>query len=188
MHYYIAGRKSDQSFVYFSGMTSALIPDANAGAFLADEFGGNPTDYSLYRGDSDTPEGIRVNQGDEYVLVWTANEITGLDFTTQDNKRWLKVAVAADTVLADGVDTVAVTLEVWDKDLVAIEPLNLTREIPVDSPQGQVRIRITLVNGVATVNFKTTQAGYWKFPTSVRELPGGTRVVEVKVIDAILVI
>jgi len=69
---------------------SSEITDGLLQAFANNYANGDLNGISYYTATS--AEEVRIQNGDEYELVWTNDDITGLDFSVEDNKRWLSVS------------------------------------------------------------------------------------------------
>ena len=145
-------------------------------------YGGVSGDYSFHQMSAN--DEVRVRNGDEYSVVWTANEISSVSFAPEDAKRYVKIYADALEIDGDGVDTSNITLEVWKTDLSGIDTAVTVsnKSIPIQTPDGERWARVSVTNGVATKAFKTTKAGEWQFPARRR------RFRDVRVLDPILVI
>jgi len=85
------------------GLKSALASNHAEGDINALYF------YTLTQEDED-----RVRARDEYTVVWVEGAITGLDFSIEDNKPYLRLEVSRDIVKADAPSDLALTgIGVW---------------------------------------------------------------------------
>lgn len=82
-------------------------------AAIATNYGGVPGDYTYYTLTSE--EFDRVDDGDEYGLVWEGEKLLGVDFSPEDNKGWLRsvVSISESKVTFNSVDVQKV--QIFDK-------------------------------------------------------------------------
>lgn len=108
------------------------------------------TDISLYTVSDDTEDFSRLQNGDEFSIVWTGNEITGLDWTPEDSKPIVKTTASKTVVAADGVDSVDVRIEVWKPDNSGILTTMPTKEynLPIVKDRQLKTVRVYVENGV----------------------------------------
>ena len=163
---WIIGRKSDESTVE----VSIKQPDftlEQLQTVIPVNYGGVAGDYSFYQMQGTDEE--RIKDGWEYDLTWTAGEITDIDFTPEESKRWLKVSATKTEIDDDGVETVDITLELWKADLSGIETaITASSTIPILTPSGERWSKASIVDGVKTKSFKTTKSGTWVFPSRAK--------------------
>ena len=163
---WIVGKKADESKVevliktpnFSLGELQTVIPK---------NYGGVAGDYSYY--EMQGTDEVRVRDGWEYILTWSANEITAIDFSPEESKRWVKFSIDKTEISDDGVETVQITLELWKADLSSIETgITSSASLPVLTPTGEKWTKAGVVNGVKVKNFKTTRAGLWLFPSKAK--------------------
>lgn len=163
---WIIGKKSDESIVEISNK----VPDfgiTELQTVIPLNHGGVSGDYSYYQlpaADLD-----KIVDGWEYTITWAGNEITGVDFSTEENKRWIKVTVNKTEIDDDGVDSLTLRLEVWKADQSGIDTnVTASAKIPILTPNGEKWVKASVVNGVREVSFSTTKSGEWVVPSRVR--------------------
>lgn len=168
--YYVA-RKSDQSFIEFADNESFVDgwrKDDTEGAGLArlklhipTNYGGAKDDYTYYKMSDQQVK--RKEKKHSFEVVWTGDEVTALDFTSEDDKRILKAKVlgakgGADKrrLIADGVDSIFIRLELHKKDDSGIaKGFSGNRDVGI-LRGGRVRVvNVSFVDGVAERTFKT---------------------------------
>ena len=163
---WIVGKKSDESEV------EILIREpewtlAQLTAVIPVNHGGVSDDYSYY--EMQGTDEVRLLDGWEHELVWTDNAITSVDFSAEENKRWLKFSIDKTEISDDGVETVEITLELWKADLSGIETnITASASLAILTPAGERWTKAGVVNGVKVKNFKTTKSGAWVFPSRAK--------------------
>jgi len=168
---YIVGRIADQAII----ATRNGIVDEIGRDFIADtnevlnitaqNFGGAPADYVVYRLD-DTTEVPRYRDGDGWLATWTSDAITAVSFDVEDAKWIADFSLDKDTINGDGVDTAVMTLTVYLADGVTVSTLNANRIIPILKDGGVLYTLMDLTAGVATVSVKRLGGGSYQFPGS----------------------
>jgi hypothetical protein len=161
---WIIGKKSDESVLQFSIKT----PDFTLNELqqiIPNNYGGTSSDYSYLQ--ITELEANRYSNGDVYNIIWTDNEITGIDFTPEDSKHWAKLFTSQPAIKDDGIDYAEIKLEVWKPDLseIATYITMLDRRVPVITPKGLSYVRLDIVNGIARANFRSTESGTYIFPS-----------------------
>lgn len=124
--------------------------------------------------------------GAEYNLIKDeSGNVIGLDFTPETSKWILKVNATKLTILADGQDVTTITMEVWKPDDSGIATgINVSRDVPIITPDGPRKVRVTFNKGTASRDFVTKKAGLWIIPNS-RRITGAVRVGESVSIESI---
>ena len=71
---------------------------------IANNYGGVAEDYTYYTLTEE--EFARLENGDEYLLVWDVEKLTGIDFSPEDNKGWIRaeLSLSANKVALNSVD------------------------------------------------------------------------------------
>jgi len=129
--------------------------------------GGQASDYSFHKMTQNEED--RIRNGDSYSLIWIANEVTGIDFSLEDAKLYLKIYSDKAEIDGDGNEEAQITFEFWKTDKSAIDTsINIISKIPIFTPNKHAWINISIVNGTATEPFKTTEYGKWIFPSELK--------------------
>lgn len=138
----------------------------------AQKYGGVRADYKLFdlRAISGDAVAARVLNGDEFNLVWTGNNVSGVDFAPEDAKFLLDVTAPNLEVPADGATVVNVTVELFNANGTPRGNFSGSRELEISSPIGAVRHLLNFNAGVAVIPFRTQLAGYWQFPHNRKRL------------------
>lgn len=159
---WIIGRKSDLSLVEITNNSFATLQRLET--VFPQKFGGVASDYSYL--DIDEVTFARISNGDSYTLDWSGTDLTGVDFTTENTKLWVKLATDKTVVLGDNIDSATITLEVWNAGLTTIRGnVNVTgRRVPILTPDGLRYVRFNISSGVGTATFKTNKTGQYTFP------------------------
>ena len=170
--YFIAAKKDTREIIELGGRSIDLTVPAVLAAYkvaLATNYSTTAQNISvLVRSDSHA-DVARVQARASFSLVWTDNEITALDFSDEDSKRWVRVTASKTEIDADGVDTTTITVEVLKADKSGVDT-NVTTSslVPIRTPDGDRRVKVSVVDGVAARVFKTTKAGIWVIPSVTR--------------------
>lgn len=174
--FFIASRKDTQIELEKGGRNLDFTNEAIRNAFraaLCTNHSISDSNLSLYYVADADESVVRVMSGDSYTLTWSAavptGEVNGLSFSTEDAKRWVKITVSKSEILADNTDTTVVTIELWKADKSGIATsVTANADVPILTPNGPRKIRVNLVNGVATKTFKTAIAGEWVIPSKTK--------------------
>lgn len=165
MRLYIVGRISDHVIVE-SGIRSDFN-NAEMRAAIAINYGGVAADYDIFTMNDSTAKARRFAKGDDWSAVWTGNTITDIDFTAEDNKKWLDVTASKNEIEADNTDGNLITINMLVPDKSGIDTSFTGRvNIMCRTPAGVNRIRFGFTNGVATKTIRTDKAGDWRIPAN----------------------
>lgn len=153
------------SAIYGNGIPSDEIILNNA----VNQLGGVDTDYAIYKLDSTSSDGLRIKNGDELSLHWTANEITSIDFELEEAKLWINVSVDKMIVKKDGVDYLTVTTNMIKADGSGIDTtFNDEIVINILTPAGIKPLLVKFTDGVCEYPFQpadhTNATGNYKIP------------------------
>jgi hypothetical protein len=170
----IVGKKSDGKIIYRQGISDISISDFKAA--YANTAGGSSNDYSVLQIDNTTWE--RLNRGDEYEPVWENEELTGVDFSIENNRKLFTIrtvdpdnnSVVKDTMIGDGIDSIIIQVKTCFPDETLDASVNATALIPVIVPDERIiYLKATITNGVAAdIVFKTKLEGIWSVvPTNI---------------------
>lgn len=100
----------------------------------------------------------RILIEDEFNLEWTNNEISGLDFSKEDNKGYFSVETDKNLIDVSGTvesGTAVVTLTVLDKDKNINTSYNDTIYVSCKyNIIGKLLQKVTFVNGISSINIK----------------------------------
>jgi hypothetical protein len=168
MSFFIAGRKDTLAILETGGRSPDIAGDIVAAmrSSLCINYGIADSNLSMLVVTDDSATAIGISDGAEYTAVWTAGEITGVDFTPETTKRIVKVSATKTTILADNTDSTVITIELWKADNSGIATsVTAAVDVPIGTPTGPRKVRMSLVNGVATRTFKTLTAGTWTIPS-----------------------
>ena len=185
--FYVAARKDTQVELEKGSNNLDFTNSTQRNAFrsaLCTNYGIVDSNLSLFYVAESNASVVRIRNGDVYTLTWSGGEINGADFSTEDAKRWVKVTASKTEILADNTDTTTITFELWKADKSGIAAAVTTNaNVPILTPNGQRKVRVSLVNGVATKVFKTSIPGIWVAPSVTRF--GNVRVWEQASIESI---
>jgi hypothetical protein len=179
---YIVGKRSDQSILFTSGRYSENPTKKSILNWASAQFGGSNSDYDVFFIDDSTNKSERIQNGDEFLLEWTlitkkeeeqdgiAKEtsrwcITDIDFSPEDNKKWLSFSIDKNNIVADGNKTIDITVNVLTPDKKSIDTKVTTNIlIPVQTPTREAKMRFQIASGVYTKTFSTLEYGEWTIP------------------------
>jgi len=155
-----------KSAIYGSNIPSDELILANA----VNQFGGDGTDYVIYKMDSTSTDGVRIVNGDEFsLIVDDTDTITSVGFALEDVKKWLNTTVDKSIVKKDGIDFVTVRTEMLLADKSGIDTsFNETILVEILTPAGLKPLYATFTNGVCSYPFQPTDhsnsTGNYKIP------------------------
>jgi len=154
----IIGNKLNQAILEVSGITldfnDAMIVEQYK-EVLATNNSLTVADISLLTfQDSDT-EALRIRDGADYSMVWTAGELAGVDFSAEDAKNKFSIELSSNNILAG--ETVDITVRLFQSDGVTPKTnVNAEFRLPFNGPRGAASVKMAFVSGVAekTVTIK----------------------------------
>lgn len=129
-------------------------------------YGGTSADYSYFQISSDSSN--KIQKGWQYSIMWGGGIISAVDFTNEISKPWVKLSSDKSFIANDGIDSTVITLEVWKPNLsgIATTIQRTDFRVTILTPDGEVYVRINIVNGVGIKTFKTTKPGPYIFPSN----------------------
>lgn len=175
---YISGRISDQVIVETTGIAGDVDLNAYKSA-IATNYGGVASDYYIYLLDESSTEAMRIRRGDEHVFIWENDEITGVDFSIEDNRKLFTIrtvdpdnkSVVKDTIIGNNTDSIIIQTKTCFPDEVTVDTsVNATALLPVIVPDGRIiYLKATIINGIGNeIVFKTNLEGIWSVvPTNI---------------------
>jgi hypothetical protein len=174
MLFYITGKIADKTIIEYGFRSPFNLTDLRTA--FANNNGGVYTDYYIYSIDETQVDAARIKNGDEFDAVWEEDSIVGLSFAKEDNYRILRFQVKDDTnqlndtVTANGIDKLTIYVSVWNSDLLSIDnTFNETLLLPLTDPDKRnAYVKLTIVNGLASKEFKTTKYGIWNIPNNYK--------------------
>jgi hypothetical protein len=173
---YLVGLKSDKQLLYRSSTYSSNEPsDQIILENIIEKYGGTAADYSIYRINDATIATKRIQNGDEFNLVWDNDIISGVDFTIEDSKPWIKFYTedGKSEILANNMDTAVLIMEMWKADKSGIDiTFNSIIRFTITTPRGPAIIKCQFVNGICKKQIKTEVFGDWIFPGNLRHVNG----------------
>lgn len=161
---WIVGRKTGQEFIEAFGSEHWTLSKLQSA--IPNSKGGVVGDYSYFNISAN--DFFKINDGWDYTLEWTAGEITGVNFSNETAKPWVKLSSDKAFIANDGIETATITLEVWKPNLSEIQT-NVQRtafRVPITTPDGDRFVRINITNGIGIATFKTTKSGRYLFPNN----------------------
>jgi hypothetical protein len=160
---WFAARKTGQELIHNQDNEPPLRR-ADFVSFIIENYGGAKEDYSFYR--ARNGDRRRLRNGDDFNLLWENNEITGINFDVEDNKRLI---VCSDPnnktfLLGDGISERVINIQVLKPDQELDTSFNGQKQLPIITPSGQKFCLCNFNNGVVTLKLKTKQSGDWIIP------------------------
>lgn len=177
---YVIGRNDTEAYLGNTGMQSGIKDHeefkTRVKTKVALENNIDPSIVSMFYLDDGSNEAERIINFESFDLVWTGgepNEIGGVDFSPQDNKRKVKVTTDKEQIAADGVDAATLTFQVYLPDGVTIDTSVVgDKFIPVDTPTKRILMKVTFIDGSGFKEFKKVEDlvyGNYIFPSMVKE-------------------
>lgn len=120
----------------------------------------------------------KVFKGAKYNVVWEGDVPKSLDFSPEEALNWIRFSSNKSFITANGTDTATITIEVLKPDKSGVDDKYQASgmEIAMSFPKsGQVIKRVNIVNGTATLTFRTAFEGRYAFPIAAR-LKNGLKV------------
>jgi len=165
MLFYIAAKKADKTIVESGFRSSFNLTDFRAA--LAANYGGVPADYYVFSTDETDARAQRAKKGDELSPVWAGaamDEISDIEFSKEDAKPILRLAIDKISMMADGIDKVVVTASILLPDKSAIDnTFEGSIDIPCISPLGAIKARFQFLEGEARREISSDIPGPWAF-------------------------
>jgi hypothetical protein len=141
--------------------------------------GGDVADYSLY-GPLSPADEARASKADDFVLEWTGDAVTGLDFADEDGKRVVDFIPDKTVVDGDGVDVATVTVTLYEADGSTVASgVNANPIVPIQKGLEVVKTRIDFTAGVATIQVKGTEGKELRIPAVEKIENNNVRVREI---------
>lgn len=162
------GSKAFVSADYGTGVT--MPGDNSFKQNAVDVVGGVLDDYLVYKTD-DVDIKVRIFQQDSFIGTIEDNEVTGIDFSLEDNKQWVKIET--DVVnnrqrlyLNGSSDELNINATIYQSDKVTIDTsFNETVTINCITPSGKViPIDAVFSEGTHSERFYPTDFGYYIIP------------------------
>lgn len=172
---YIIANKNDQTIVEIFGPASYEPDDTEAINMCVAKYGNTFSDYSLFRIENNTNTQRKISSGEKFSLIWDGI-IVGIDFTAEESYLILRCVPigsngeVTDTLIADGIDYIDISISVWLYDLSVIDTsFNEILLIPVYDPQRRLTyVKVEFSEGIAIKRFSTTSFGIWTIPLDYR--------------------
>jgi len=158
--FWIAGRISDKVTVEYGFRDEfSLNPFRSA---IANNYGGAYTDYYIYSVDESDADALRVKDGDEFSAAWTDDAITGLDFSEQDARKWIRFYASKSNIIVGGSDEVIVSSKVYESDKSEIDTtFSENVDVMINTPLRSYKMRFTFSQGQASRIIVPDVAGEW---------------------------
>lgn len=156
MRSYLVGRKSDKSVVELSGLYQSEPPDrATILGAIVGRHGGSARDYEVVYID-DEASMRRLQKGDEGSVQYSDEASPAVfAFGVEDAKPELTISASKDHVIANGIDTTALTFSAGT--------ITGNLRLACNSPDGPFQLSLSLASGVGSVSFRTARSGTWTF-------------------------
>lgn len=172
---FLVGRKADQTdvpshygLVEINGLEYLVSGENAFKDAIAANYGGVGSDYSVLEVVSDVDK-AKINDGDEFDLVWASDEITGVDFALEDAKRIVDFVTDKDIILGNGgatnMGTANIEFIVYENDgTTPATSVTSNKVLPVQKGRELVYARAQIVNGSGTFTITGTEGKTWAIP------------------------
>lgn len=190
---YLVGRIADQTDIASSNglveINGATELQSGVPAFLvslATNHGGAAMDYNVLQviANNDIE---RISAGDEFELVWSADDIIGVDFAIEDAKRIVDFVSDKAAINGNGIAEATITITVYESDGTTVAAgVTASKIWPILKNGSTVYTRFTVTNGVGTMIVKRSEGGSFRFPAVNRLDTGSIRVravVDIEVLE-----
>ena len=178
---FILGNTNSKEIIKISGSYANQPSVDGIKANAVDIYGGTLDDYSVYVIDDDDSVCTRISNTNDFVLIWESNNIVGLDFSIDDNKKWLSVIGECDSingelyVKKDGIDSITVKSEILLPDKSGRDvSYNESIMIPISTPNGIKHLYIKYTNGYNEYIFNpvqhTNSIGNYNIPSTHKSI------------------
>lgn len=167
MSFFIAGKKSTLTVLEKGSRSPDIVGNyiEPMRAALCANYSIPDSDLSLYIVPDSSEAAINIIDGFDHTVEWSGSEIVGVSFAGELAKKYVKVTSSKSTILADNTDSTVISVEVWKADGSGIATsVTASADVPILTPDGIKKVRISVVNGTASKTFKTTKAGVWQIP------------------------
>lgn len=173
---------ADRELIVITDLSNAILAREHRTGKLPtdDEFkqgwvthnGGDVADLKVFRY-TDATTIRRHKQRHRYVIDGGG----AVDFSDEMTMAILAARTSKTEVNGDGVDESTVTLEMFQVDAAGnrgakLTGFNGTRDVPIDSPYGQIKARVTFASGTGAVTIKKRgllDYGTWTIPGVFRD-------------------
>ncbi len=112
---------------------------------------------------------MRGREQDEFVAVWSGDNLTGIDFSPEDDKRFISFSSDKTRIEANGNEVATITIRLLQNDATTPWSVNVSNKyFKISSSLGNViEKKVDFVSGVATINFSVPSllAGFWQIPS-----------------------
>jgi len=159
----IIGNKLDQTVLEVSGI-ALNFNDVNAvtayKSVLSTNYGITVNDVSLITFDDTNIEAIRIRDGAAYSMVWALDELTAVDFSSEDAKNKFTIALSSTNILAG--ESITITVRLFQSDGVTPKTdINAEFRLPFNGPRGNCYVRLQFAAGVATKTVPINNEGIY---------------------------
>jgi len=173
---YVVGKISDKGneqggYIFTSATYSGNIPkDEAILSSITNQFGGVESDYAIFKLNSESADGKRIVNGDEFSLVFDdTNVITNISFVIEDSKKWINVTISKNVVKKDGADYLTITTNMIKADGSNIDTdFNESVLVDILTPAGVKPLLAKFTAGVCEYPFQpadhTNSTGRYKIP------------------------
>jgi len=164
---YIVGKKDGEVLIQTSGIYyTKCPPNTDILTNIKAAHGGKDEDYFIYHVEDEAIQD-RIMNGDSYSLQWDIGSILGVDFTSEDSKRFISFEINRDWVVRDGVDTIEMIAKILLPDGKTVDDeFNGSINMPVTAPYNTLTIRGMFINGVMSRDFKPESLGRYTYPSN----------------------
>lgn len=193
--YIIAKTTTGEIIEVVGAVLGRTVNDVQAKNFAVAKAGGTANDYSIFKITDGSINQKKISAGENFDLVWdnatTPTKIIDISFAKEESMLIMRFlpqgpdGQITDTLVADGIDYITITVSVWFADLSNIDTsFNKTLLVPIYNPIKKLcYVKITFVDGVAQRQFKTTEYGVWNIPLGYRFDEVNTKISYEQILD-----
>ncbi len=159
---FIVGHRETKKLVQLSGLYHSANPSEEIILKnMVTQFGGGAQDYSVHFIEDESPLAQELLLPVKFNLVWTGQDVTGVDMTPERQKSVLKVTADQDVLIIG--ESIVFTGTLYDKDMIKL-PYSGQDVIEIGTPYGKLKIRVTFDDGKCIHKFTPRDYGTYSVP------------------------
>jgi len=163
MSFYITAKKDTQEILESGFRKPDLVGDylVKYKEAIAQNYSDSVSNIEIFVLDDSHEDAIRVSKRDQFDIVWSKGSIASLNFSIEDDKKWLRITTNNSVVKANGKSSVIVSIETLNSNKSEIDStINGGVKIPIVLPSGQsMNSEFRFYNGKASKKFTSLDIG-----------------------------
>lgn len=156
---------SSNGLVEINGLRALIKGKEAFKEAVAINYGGSSSDYDVMEV-TDPADESRIRNGDEFLLTWTGDLISGVDFSPEETKQQIGFSVSKSQIIANNIDKSIVKVYIYQSDGVTIDTsYSGIINLEIKTPTGGTNRRLRFRKGYASFFIKTNDTGSWVIPS-----------------------